>query len=143
MPQPLEVPLSFSRSRIRGDEWELSSAQWQVERMSELLGVADLGDTEILDMGCGVKLTKLFVNRDLPIKRYVGVDVYGEMIAFLRANVSDPRFEFLHMDIENDLYNPGGRPFTDDLRLPLATDDAFDLICLFSVSRTSHRPMPA
>lgn len=131
--KPLEIPLRFSRGRGRGEEWELATAAWNVERMCQEVGVTDLRDTEVLDVGCGVKLTKLFINHEVPIKRYVGVDVSREMIEFLRANVDDPRFDYRHIDVKNDMYNPTGHPLTEDLPLPLAPGASFDLICLFSV----------
>jgi SAM-dependent methyltransferase len=127
----LEVPQKFSRSAI-GGEWETASAAWLIERMCERVGLADLSNVEVLDMGCGVKFTKLFLNQEVAIKRYVGIDVYREMIEFLRENVEDPRFEYFYIDVKNDKYNPGGVPFTEELRLPVG-DQTFDLICLFSV----------
>lgn len=135
----LKVPPGLSRGRSRGEERELASAAWLIEDMCQHVGVPDLHDTEMLDVGCGVKFTKLFINHDIPIERYVGLDVYGEMIEFLRRNVDDPRFEYHHMNLKNDLYNPSGDAFTEDIRLPLG-HEAFDLICLFSVF--THLPPP-
>jgi SAM-dependent methyltransferase len=100
--------------------------------MCQRVGLADLRDTDLLDMGCGVKFAKLFVNHGVPIRRYVGIDVYREMVEFLQASVDDPRFEFYHVDVKNDLYNPTGKPFSEDLQLPIG-ERTFDLICLFSV----------
>ena len=54
------------------------------------------------------------------------------MIDWLNENVSDPRFEFHHLDAQNDLYNPDATPLAEFDRLPVALN-AFDLICLFSV----------
>jgi SAM-dependent methyltransferase len=131
-PGGLEIPRRFMRSGVDDEGWEVESAAWLIEHMCREVGLTDLRDTELLDMGCGVKFTRLFVNHGLAIKQYVGVDVYREMIEFLQANVDDPRFEHLHINVKNDLYNPEGDPFSADLRLPLG-DRTFDLICLFSV----------
>jgi SAM-dependent methyltransferase len=128
----LHVPLRFRRGARKLEEDEsIDSAVWLIGHMCEHVGVDDLRDTEVLDFGCGVKFTQAFLNHSLPVKRYVGVDVYGEMIEFLRANVHDPRFEYHHIDAHNALYNPGGRPLAD-ATMPLA-GRTFDLICLFSV----------
>jgi SAM-dependent methyltransferase len=54
------------------------------------------------------------------------------MIDFLQSSVDDERFEFHHVDLHNELYNPGGERLTASTRLPVARE-AFDLICLFSV----------
>jgi SAM-dependent methyltransferase len=129
----LEVPLTLSRSRLRDEAWELDSAAWHVERMCAQLGLEDLRNTAVLDMGCGVKLSKLFVSNAAPVERYVGLDVHRELIQFLQEHVTDPRFEYHHLDVRNDLYNPGGVPLEAGLQLPLDPGTTFDLICLFSV----------
>lgn len=77
-------------------------------------------------------ITQALINNSMPIKKYVGVDVYREMIDFLRGNVHDPRFEYFHIDAHNELYNPGGEVLTEDSKLPIE-GRAFDVICLFSV----------
>ena len=71
-------------------------------------------------MGCGVKFTTTILNEGVPVKRYVGVDVFREMIEFLQANVDDPRFEFHHVDLRNERYNPDGAPLSSVAALPLA-----------------------
>ena len=128
----LEIPRRFRRSADVSEEWEAESAAWSIEYMCQQVGLTDLRDTELLDMGCGVKFTRFLVNERKPIKRYVGMDVYREMIEFLQANVDDPRFEYFHIDVKNDLYNPEGAPFSTNFQLP-CRESAFDLICLFSV----------
>jgi SAM-dependent methyltransferase len=128
----LQVPQRFNRSAVADEQWERQSARWLIDHMCEHLGLRDLRDTEMLDMGCGVKFTRLFIDDDVPIKHYVGIDVYGDMIQYLAQSVGDPRFEYFHIDVRNELYNPTGRPFTEERRLPLGSR-RFDLICLFSV----------
>jgi hypothetical protein len=100
--------------------------------MCQHLGLSDLGRTELLDFGCGVKFTQALINHSLPIKKYVGIDVDREMIDFLRANVHDPRFEYFHIDAGNDMYNPGGKVLSEQTELPIE-GRSFDVICLFSV----------
>jgi hypothetical protein len=50
--------------------------------MCEDLGLDDLGASDVLDFGCGVKFIQALVNCPQPVRRYVGVDVYREMIEF-------------------------------------------------------------
>jgi SAM-dependent methyltransferase len=128
----LQIPGTFSRSAVGDERWERESAIWLINRVCEQVGWPDLSETEVLDMGCGIKFTKVFVNEGVPVKRYVGIDVFRDMIEYLKANVGDPRFEYFHVNVKNDLYNPSGEPFTEDLRLPV-DGRRFDLICLFSV----------
>jgi SAM-dependent methyltransferase len=96
------------------------------------LGLDDLGDSEVLDFGCGVKFTQALINQHIPIKRYVGIDVEPEMIAFLQQHVTDPRFEYHHIDAHSELYNPGGMLLSETTLLPI-DGLTFDVICLFSV----------
>jgi SAM-dependent methyltransferase len=132
-PDELHVPTKLRRGAKRAREDEsIESAVWLIQHMCEHLGLENLGDTELLDFGCGVKFTQALINRALPIKKYVGVDVDREMITFLRENVHDPRFEYFHIDAHNELYNPGGEVLTADTKLPI-DGRLFDVISLFSV----------
>jgi len=126
----LHVPSRFRRGARQDEEASIDSAVWLIEHMCRCVGFDDLGDSEVLDVGCGVKFTQAFIGRSLPIRRYVGVDVYEEMIEFLRRTVDDPRFEYHHVNTHNELYNPNGEPLTEATVLPVGE---FDLICLFSV----------
>ena len=54
------------------------------------------------------------------------------MIEWLRANVSDPRFDFCFLDAHNARYNPGGKQLAGFDLLP-AGPRQYDLISLFSV----------
>ena len=68
----------------------------------------------------------------MPLGRYVGVDVFPDLIHFLQANVADPRFSFHISKSHNEMYNPDGEPLSANTRLPL-DEHSFDVICLFSV----------
>jgi SAM-dependent methyltransferase len=133
MPAQLRVPREFRRGHRKDEAGEIRSAVALIDHVTRHFGLADLGDTAILDVGCGVKLTQALLTFDLPVGAYVGVDVYKAMIEFLRGNVDDPRFEFHHVNIHNARYNPTGERMTDDTRLPLREGATFDLVCLFSV----------
>jgi SAM-dependent methyltransferase len=128
----LRVPGRFRKTATTSKDQPVESALWLVRHMCDHLGLDDLGDTELLDFGCGVKFTEALINHSLPIKKYVGVDVDREMIDFLRANVRDPRFEYFHIGAHNDLYNPDGEVLSEDTKLPI-DGRTFDVISLFSV----------
>lgn len=98
---------------------------------AERLGLADLGGSDVLDVGCGVRFTQALINCEIPIKSYTGVDVHLPLIDHLRREIDDPRFRFAHWDARNAKYNPDGVPMTSGSRLPVA--GAFDIVWLFSV----------
>ena len=129
----LGVPLELRRGALKNDEEKsIESGRRLIELMCRRLGTKDLASARLLDMGCGVKLTQAFLSMDLPIGEYVGIDVYAEMIEYLRANVQDPRFSFHSIDVHNAMYNPDGVPLSAGTRLPVE-EAYFDYICLFSV----------
>jgi hypothetical protein len=79
----LEAPTEFPTRRAGGaKKSRFRSAIWLIRHMCEHLGLDDLGASDVLDFGCGVKFTQAFVNCFQPVRRYVGVDVYREMIEF-------------------------------------------------------------
>ena len=53
----LEIPRRFRRSAAVSEQWEAESASWLIEYMCRQVGLADLQETELLDVGCGVKFT--------------------------------------------------------------------------------------
>jgi len=108
------------------------SGCWLLERMRRRLGFETYSDKRVLDFGCGVRFSQAIINTDLPFGRYVGVDVYREMIEFLQRAVRDARFHFVFLNAHHPLYNPDGISLSQDLRLPIGTK-AFSVVCLFSV----------
>jgi hypothetical protein len=73
------VPSELCRNAIGDPEAVLDAAVWLIGHMCEHVGVRDLGGTDVLDVGCGVRFTQAFLNRSLPVRSYVGVDVSSEV----------------------------------------------------------------
>lgn len=132
MSRRLEVPAKFRRSAGSVAKRTDESALFLIRHVCESLGLPDLSGIEVLDVGCGTKFSEAFLNHDVPVKQYVGVDVYGEMIEFLQNEVDDPRFEYVHLDVCNELYNPDAPPMTAATDLGVGPR-RFDLVWLFSV----------
>jgi SAM-dependent methyltransferase len=130
---PLHVPPDLRRdARCADEEASVESAVWLIGHMCEQLGLEDLGGSEVLDFGCGVRFSQAFLKYGLPIKRYVGVDLHAGLIEFLQKQVREPRFDYHHVNAHNELYNPAGEVMGEATRLPIE-GQAFDVICLFSV----------
>jgi predicted TPR repeat methyltransferase len=131
-PATLTVPQNLRRGAKRDEKIQIDQGVELLEVVRDVLNVSSLADVALLDMGCGTKIAQAIINREIPIRRYVGVDVYTEMIAYLRKKVRDPRFSFHAVDFQNDMYNPGGRPMNPAIPLPVG-QQTFDAIAAFSV----------
>jgi SAM-dependent methyltransferase len=129
---PLQVPPELWRGHRRTREEWVESGLFLVDLLCRIVDSKDLSDVEVLDVGCGTKVVKTLLDNSMPIGRYVGIDVSPEITEWLRANVSDPRFAFHHLDAHNAMYNPDGVDLSSFEFLPMGRQQ-FDLICLFSV----------
>jgi len=127
-----KIPPRFIRSAVTDEDATVAGAIELLEELAALAGRPDLADVDLLDVGCGVKFTQAIVNNGLAIASYTGVDVFADMIDYLRVHVDDPRFTYRRIDVRNELYNPVAPPFTVDTDLGVG-DRTFDLICLYSV----------
>lgn len=131
----LDVPLAFRRGSFRANqELSILSGMRLIELVANLVRNADgraLGDVTWLDHGCGVKIVQALIQQNIAIKRYIGLDVYKDMIEWLKTNVSDPRFQFHAVDYKNAMYNKKGQQMRLSDSLPVA--DKADLMTMFSV----------
>ena len=99
--------------------------------VKKILDLEDYSQSDILDVGCGTRLTQTLINRKIPIQSYTGIDIDKELIEFLQQNVEENNFQFVHLDIKNELYNSQGKDFKN-FEFPFV-NKSFDVIWLFSV----------
>lgn len=126
------------RNRFCTDDWKddafyLASAKQEVERLQSIAGLDER--SSLLDIGCGQGRLAIGLAAVLPALRlYCGVDVSRSSVNWCNLNIAafHPNFRFLHMDIQNERYNPNGLPFKPPVQLPLA-DGCFDIAFLYSV----------
>lgn len=132
MKRPLIIPDELHRNapdvQASGPE---NTGSILMNLVVERLGLRDLSESDVLDVGCGVRFTQAIINRDIQIKSYTGVDVHRPLIEYLQREVDDSRFSFAHWDAQNTRYNPSGVKITPESFLPV--EDTFDIIWLFSV----------
>jgi ubiquinone/menaquinone biosynthesis C-methylase UbiE len=89
----------------------------------------------VLEIGCGIGRDAIPLSKILNSNgRYVGIDIVRDSIEWCTRNVSAayPNFSFVHLDIEDQLHNPGGATTTTAIRLPVP-DASIDRIILWSV----------
>lgn len=87
----------------------------------------------VLDVGCGLGRMALPLTQYLN-NRYLGFDIDRIAVAWCQAavTVAYPEFSFLHLDVANDVYNPGGRLSAAELVFP-SRNGEFDFVILTSV----------
>jgi SAM-dependent methyltransferase len=95
---------------------------------------AGLKPTErLLDVGCGCGSLARFLDEYLvPPGGYVGIDLHRPSIEWAQRTLGNDTFQFLHLDIQNDAYNPKGKLSGTTLRFD-HPDRSFDVIILKSV----------
>ena len=92
-------------------------------------------DASILEIGCGIGRDAIVLSELLSSAgSYVGLDVTKPSIEWCQAHITSrfPNIRFVHLDVQSDMYNPGGRYAAAGVRLP-AESNAFDLVVLHSV----------
>ncbi|KAB2676605.1 class I SAM-dependent methyltransferase [Brucella tritici] len=98
-------------------------------------------DARVLDIGSGIGRMAVPLTQYLdPAKaRYSGIDPVAGGVNWCRQNITSryPNFEFRHIDIAHNLYNPKGAVNGLTLTLPFA-DKGFDFIIMTSV--VTHLP---
>src|SRR5580692_7994503 len=100
VPKPLRKGVYHADQRAAVDR-----AVGVISWLASEIGVPDLGNTSVLDIGCGTNFTQAFYGRHIPVKRYHGVDVDSRMIKFLRENVKDPKFSYRYIPVYNARYH--------------------------------------
>jgi len=125
--------LRFGGRTYLRDRDFLGSARHEADRLVRHCRLSS--DSVVLDLGCGVGRLPIGLLKQVSLpKAYWGVDVNEQAIRWCQRRVTprDERFQFLHLNIHNERYNPEGRFGAADLKLPFEKG-TFDLIYLYSV----------
>lgn len=118
---------------FQDDAFYLGSARKEADRLVADLGLAE--ESSLLDVGSGPgRLAIGILERIGEIRRYCGVDVNEDSARWGWKYITGkhPRFQFLHIDVENTRYNPDGAASDSDFSFPFGEDE-FDIITLYSV----------
>jgi choline-sulfatase len=124
-----QVPLSLLLATPFPKGEPMAQARWLIDHVCGHAGLEDLGDTEMLDVGCGATFTEGLLDGALPVKKYVGCDVSAELIRYLGDQVTDARFEYFHLPMSYDANCP---PLKATNPLPI-DGRTFDVITALSV----------
>lgn len=118
---------------FQNDEFYLGSARKEADWLAGRFGLSR--ESSLLDVGSGPgRLAIGITQRVGEIEKYRGVDVSEESVRWGQKHITPehPNFQFIHIDVENRRYNPGGSGKDSGFGFPFA-DEEFDLITLYSV----------
>jgi len=97
---------------------------------------------DVLEVGCGVGRDAIPLTRVVGATgSYLGVDVSGPSIAWCQEHITaqHPNFDFAHLDIRSEFYNPHGAQVGHEIALPVASSSV-DRIILQSVFTHMFEP---
>ena len=121
------VPMRQGSAGLRTDDGFVSSGIHDAERLVALAGLT--ADSRLLDLGCGPGRLTIGLRELLPgLQRYVGVDVQSGHVKWCAKHLGAPGWSFVHVDAQNDRYNPSGSE-----RLALDITPGFDVAFAYSV----------
>jgi len=112
--------------RYQDNEFFLGSAIRHAQQLKDSFELTR--ETTVIDVGCGLGRLPLGLAAAAPPLRYVGLDSYERFVWWCRKYIQTkhPHFEFIHLDVENERYNPNGKKIAPGFRFPVpdATADA-------------------
>lgn len=92
-------------------------------------------DDKVLDVGSGIGRMAVGLTGYLsPKAEFDGFDIVKEGVDWCRNNITPrfPNFKFVHSDIANQVYNPGGKYLSSEYVFPYP-DNRYDFVFLTSV----------
>jgi SAM-dependent methyltransferase len=116
---------------FRSDKFYLMSAVLEATKFSARLASKD---ARIVDIGCGLGRLATGLIAEAGSVDYLGIDANEEFVRWCQDNIESqhPSFRFVHLDMANERYNPGGTIVASELRLPLE-DASADVVNLWGV----------
>lgn len=125
--------MRFGGTNFAEDHAFLRSAEAEAERLIRNFGLTR--ESRLLEIGCGTGRLPIGILRKVgEIALYRGVDVSEAAAQWCERHIArhHPNFRFLHLDMQNARYHPGGRKMDSSIELPFE-NAAFDIIYAFSV----------
>jgi len=125
--------LRFCGKNFKDDHNFFRSAEKEAERLAKICELN--ASSHVLDVGCGPgRLAIGILNYLGEVASYSGFDVDQRSIKWCERHIASnhPNFQFTHIDISNQRYNPEGRNINEAFKFAVG-DQAFDIIYLYSV----------
>jgi SAM-dependent methyltransferase len=129
---PKSLRGSMCGDAFRTDSFYFLSAVHEATNFSARLGYTK--NSRIVDIGCGLGRVATGLLAEFGDVQYFGVDANEGFVRWCKENIESlhPSFQFFHLNMANDLYNPTGTITGRDLRLPV-DDASVDIVNLWGV----------
>jgi SAM-dependent methyltransferase len=116
---------------FRNEKFYFMSAVLEATKFSARLASKD---ARIVDIGSGLGRLATGLIAEAGSVEYLGIDANEEFVRWCKDNIESqhPSFRFVHLDMANERYNPGGSIGASELRLPVA-DASADVVNLWGV----------
>jgi SAM-dependent methyltransferase len=118
---------------FKDDAYYLKSARLEAARLVQKCGLTTA--SRVLDVGCGAGRLAVGILAELGgVASYTGIDVIRTTVDWCQRELQPTHsgLRFLHVDVQNERYNPAGDAIETETRLPLE-DASADVINLYSV----------
>jgi SAM-dependent methyltransferase len=131
------LPPPDMRSRMCGSEYASDDFFFDsgcAEARRVMTKLAWTRDSRIVEIGCGLGRFAIGLLHEAGSIEYCGLDASKSWIAWCRKHIErrHPSFRFIHVDVENELYNPHGTAVGNDFRFPLPGGHA-DIVYMWGV----------
>jgi SAM-dependent methyltransferase len=128
------IPPEPLRFMGESDEKFITIGDRTVRQLREVAGLRP--DSSVVDIGCGYgRIAHALLRDDEFEGTYLGMDILPRHLEWCRENLASlrpDRFEFVHLDVRNDRYNPTGELDPTTVKLPARRRSA-DVAILLSV----------
>jgi len=106
------------------DDFFLDSASAEARRLVTKLAYTKT--SRVVDIGSGLGRLATGLLREVGEVQYWGFDAVGQWVRWCKKHIErrHPSFRFVHVDVANEHYNPGGAALSEDFRFPLADGHA-------------------
>lgn len=135
--QGLVLPPRHLRTQMSGiafasNDFFLQSAEVEASRLVETLAYTK--GSFVVDIGSGLGRLALGMLCEVGHAKYLGLEANREFVAWCQRHISryHPSYRFVHIDVVNELYNPGGTIDGDRIELPVETRSA-DVVYLWGL----------
>jgi SAM-dependent methyltransferase len=131
------LPPRSLRGRMCGDAFRTESFYFLSavhEAMKFTARLREVKDARVVDIGSGLGRLATGLLAEQADVRYLGIDANRSFVQWCKDHIErrHPAFQFVHLDMANALYNPGGAIGATDLRLPV-DDASADVVNLWGV----------